>query len=95
MEQYMLPCVHKKIFGIDCFGCGTQRAIMLLLEGDIVAAFKMFPAIFTTILFFIFVALHFIDKSRNYTKMLIFLAICNAVIMIISYFYKYSFLLTK
>ena len=85
--------MHKKIFGIDCFGCGTQRSLFLLLEGDFVAAFKMFPAIYTTILFFVIVLLHFIDKSRDYTKIMIFLAIFNAVVMIISYFYKYSFLL--
>lgn len=95
MEDYMLPCMHKKIFGIDCMGCGTQRALMLLLQGDFYAAFKMYPAIFTTLLFFIVVALHFLDKKRNYKKMLIFLAISNATIMIISYFYKYSFLLTN
>ncbi|WP_177763820.1 DUF2752 domain-containing protein [Flavobacterium sp. I3-2] len=95
MEEYMLPCVHKKIFGIECFGCGTQRAIMLILQGDFGAAFKMYPAIYTTILFFIIVFLHFVDKKRNYNKMLIFLAIFNATIMIISYFYKYSFLLTN
>ena len=95
MKEYMLPCMHKKIFGIDCFGCGTQRSLFLLLEGDFVGAFKMFPAIYTTLLFFIIVALHFIDKSRNYTKYMIILAITNALIMIISYFYKYSFLLTN
>nr|WP_297309225.1 DUF2752 domain-containing protein [uncultured Flavobacterium sp.] len=95
MEDYMLPCMHKKIFGIDCMGCGTQRALMLLLQGDFYAAFKMYPAIFTTLLFFIVVALHFLDKKRNYKKMLIFSAISNATIMIISYFYKYSFLLTN
>lgn len=91
----MLPCMHKKIFGIDCFGCGTQRALLLLTDGQFVAAFKMFPAIYTTILFVIVVGLKFIDKKRNYNKMLIFLAITNATIMIISYFYKYSFILIK
>lgn len=85
--------MHKKIFGIDCFGCGTQRAFLLLLDGDFIAAFKMYPAIFTTLLFFITVFLHFVDKKRNYKKMLIFLAVFNAIIMIISYFYKYSFIL--
>ena len=95
MEEYMLPCVNKTIFGIDCFGCGTQRSLALLLHGDFVGAFKMFPAIYTTLLFFIIVALHFIDKSRNYSKILIFLVITNALIIVISYFYKYSFILTK
>ena len=88
MEEYMLPCMNKKLFGIECFGCGTQRSLMLLLKGDFVGAFNMFPAIFTTLLFFIVLALHFIDKSRNYQKAIIGLVITNAVIMVVSYFYR-------
>jgi uncharacterized membrane protein YozB (DUF420 family) len=88
MEEYMLPCLNKKLFGIDCFGCGAQRSLALLLKGDFVGAFTMYPAIFTTILFFIAVGLHFIDKSRNYHKAIIGLAITNAIIMVVSYFYR-------
>lgn len=88
MEEYMIPCMNKSIFGIDCMGCGTQRSLLLLLDGEFIEAFKMFPAIYTTILFFCFVLLHFIDKTRNYHKLLISFAILNASIMIISYFYK-------
>ncbi|WP_298141715.1 DUF2752 domain-containing protein [Flavobacterium sp.] len=88
MEDYMLPCMNKKLFGVECMGCGTQRSIDLLLHGDFIGAFKMFPAIYTTLLFFIFVGLHFIDKNRNYHKAIIFLAIVNAIIMVVAYFYK-------
>lgn len=88
MEEYMLPCMNKKIFGIECFSCGTQRSAYLLIQGDFVGAFKLFPAIYTTILLFLFLFLHFIDKKRNYSKIIIFLAIANAVIMVFSYLYK-------
>ena len=84
----MIPCVNKKLFGVECLGCGTQRALLLLLRGEFNAAFHMFPAIFTTILFFGVLGLHFIDKSRNYHKIIVSLAIINAVIMIVSYIYK-------
>ena len=86
----MMPCLSKSLFGIDCFGCGTQRALVLLLQGDLCAAFKMFPAIYTTILLFGIIGLHFIDKSRNYHKLIIGVAIINAVIMVIAYIYKMS-----
>ena len=88
MEEYLLPCVNKKIFGIECLGCGTQRSLVMLFHGDFIGAFQMFPAIYTTILLFSCIALHFIDKSRNYHKAIIGLAIINAVIMVIAYFYK-------
>lgn len=89
MEDYMIPCMNKTLFGVECFGCGTQRALLLLAKGDFVGAFQMFPAIYTTLLFFAFVALHIIDKSRNYKNFLIFFAIVNAIIMVGSYFYKH------
>jgi Protein of unknown function (DUF2752) len=88
IEDYMIPCMNKSFFGLDCLGCGTQRAFLLVLNGDFVKAFHMFPAIYTTILFFSFLGLNFIDKSRNYHKMIIGLAITNAIIMIIAFIYK-------
>ena len=88
IEDFMIPCINKTLFGVDCFGCGTQRAFLLILKGEFLEAFYMFPAIYTTILFFIILGLNFMDKSRNYHKIIILLAIMNAVIMIISYFYK-------
>jgi hypothetical protein len=88
MEKYMIPCMNKKLFGVECLGCGTQRSLLLLLQGDFAAAFKMFPAIYTTILLFLFIGLHIIDKSRNYQKIIIGLAITNAIIMIVAYIYK-------
>lgn len=91
MEEYMLPCMHKKLWGIDCIGCGTQRAAYMVTQGEFVGAFKMFPAIYTTILLFGFLFLHFIDKKRNYHKIIIFLAITNAVIMVFAYIYKNLF----
>ena len=90
VEKYMIPCINKKLFGVECLGCGTQRAFMLLLKGDFAGAYYMFPAIYTTVLFFGVLGLHFIDKSRNYHKLIIFLAVVNAIIMIVSYIYKMS-----
>ncbi len=88
----MLPCTNKAIFGVECMGCGTQRAFYLLMQGEFVEAFKMFPAIYTTIFFFIVAILHFIDHKRKYLNLLIILAILNAIIMFISYAYKMRFL---
>ena len=90
IEKYMLPCMNKWLFGVDCLGCGTQRSLLLFINGDFAKAFYQFPAIYTTLLLFGFLGLHFIDKSRNYQKIIIGMAITNALIMIIAYIYKMS-----
>ena len=88
----MLTCPSKKFLGIDCFGCGTQRAIVMVFEGRFSEAFQMFPAVYTLLLFFGMVVLNFADRKRNYSNILVFLAIINALIMVISYFYKHLYL---
>lgn len=37
-EGYFPRCIIKTITGYDCPGCGSQRAIHALLNGDIIAA---------------------------------------------------------
>ena len=91
MEEHMLPCMNKQLFGVECPGCGTQRAIAFLLEGEFYEAFKIFPAIYTLGLFFIFLALHLLDKKRNYYKLVIASAILNGAVIIIAYFIKIYF----
>ena len=92
MEKYMLPCMFKKMFGIDCIGCGLQRSLNFILHGEFEKAFFMFPAVYTSILFLLSVTLFVIDKKHNYGKIVISLAIINAAIMIVSYCYKMRFL---
>lgn len=87
-DNYMLPCMNKSLLGIDCLGCGTQRALMLIVNGDFNKAFYVFPPIYTTMLLFGLLGLHIIDKSRNYHKIIIVIALINALIMIFAYFYK-------
>lgn len=88
LEDYMLPCPSKKFFGIECFGCGSQRALALILKGEFYDAFFMFPAIYPLLIFLFFTILNFIDRKRNYGKVIISLAIISTLIMIISYFYR-------
>lgn len=87
-QEYMIPCISKKLFGIECLGCGSQRALLLIAQGDFTAAFIMYPPIYTMLAFFGFVLLHFTDKKRNYHSILITLALINALVMIFSYIYK-------
>lgn len=88
MEEYMLPCLSKKLFGIDCFGCGIQRAVLLLFQGEFEAAFYMYPAIYSMFLFFLFIGINFLDKTRNYHKIIVAFGIITAIMMVTSYFYK-------
>src|SRR5680860_131224 len=68
VKDYMLPCMTKQFLGFDCPGCGLQRSIVFLLQGDFVAAFKMYPAIYPMVLLFSFIGLKHIVSIRFENK---------------------------
>ena len=62
VDDYMLPCLTKQFLGFDCPGCGLQRSVVFLLQGEFVASFKMYPAIYPMLLLFSFIGIkHFVS----------------------------------
>ncbi|MEJ2112541.1 MAG: DUF2752 domain-containing protein [Flavobacteriaceae bacterium] len=87
-EQYMLPCLNKKLFGIECLGCGMQRSFILVFQGDFVGAFKMYPAIFTIIILVLFIIFNLFKKFKYDYKIKMGLLYLNIVIIVVSYLIK-------
>lgn len=90
LEEYMLQCTNKQLFGIECLGCGMQRATALLFRGEWIAAFKMYPAIYTIILLVALVIFNYFIKFKYDQQIKIGLLLLNAVIIVVSYFIKMS-----
>lgn len=87
-EDYMLPCLSKQLFDLECFGCGLQRSVYLLFQGEFVEAFKMYPAIYPLIVLFFFIGINMFFKFKLSTKIINILAIVTIATIIISYFIK-------
>jgi hypothetical protein len=87
-EDYMLPCITKNLFGFECLGCGSQRALSLLLHGEFISAFKMYPAIYTLIPLFLLIGINYFVKFKNDSKIISILAIVSISIILVSYIYK-------
>ena len=84
----MLPCLNKKLFGIDCLGCGMQRATVLLFRGEFAEAFRMYPAIYTLILLAVFLLINLRFQIPHAKLIKTSLIVINVLIIVISYFYK-------
>lgn len=54
----MLPCPIKSIFNVNCPGCGFQRSVIALLNGEIDKSFLLYPAAIPVLLLFLFGAIH-------------------------------------
>lgn len=87
-EDFMIPCLNKKLFGFECMGCGLQRSVSLILKGEFVSAFFMYPAIYSLIILFAFIVLNIFFKFKHATKITNVLAIVTVVIIIVSYIIK-------
>lgn len=88
VEDYMLPCLNKTLFGMECLGCGIQRSISLIFQGQFIAAFKMYPAIYTLLLLSIFLLFNLFFKFKHDYKVKMGLIILNVIIIVVSYFIK-------
>ena len=87
-EDYMLPCLNKKLTGIDCPGCGMQRSIVHISQGEFEQAFYMYPAIYTLILLLASIVIFTFIKYEKSTKIIVGLIYVNAAIIIVNYLIK-------
>ncbi|MEW7281106.1 DUF2752 domain-containing protein [Aquimarina sp. 2201CG1-2-11] len=88
LEKYMLPCLNKKLFGIDCLGCGMQRSMALLLKGDFIGAFYMYPAIYPLILLLLYLGSTFFMQFEHDKTIRITLISSTAFTIVVSYIIK-------
>jgi len=87
-EDYMIPCLTKKLLDIECFGCGLQRSVVLLFQGEFTQAFYMYPAIYTLIPLFLLFLVNTFFKIKYANKLISSLAIISIAIIIINFIIK-------
>ena len=87
-DDYMLPCLNKKLFGYECLGCGMQRSAALVLQGEFVQAFYMYPAIYTLILFFGVIIFNLFKPFKYASKLINILGLVSVSVIIISFILK-------
>jgi hypothetical protein len=89
LEDYMLPCLNREFLGVECPGCGLQRAFTLLLQGDFAGAFYMYPAIYTLILLFGFLLAGQYIRLRYANTINILLMISSVVLILVNFIMKF------
>lgn len=73
---------------MDCPGCGMQRSIVALLEGDIWDSLKVYPATIPIFSLLIFSALHIKFNFRSGAIIIRWMYIVCSIIVLIFYLYK-------
>ncbi len=91
IEKQQAPCFYKSVLGIECPGCGMQRAFIALLRGDLVGSFKLYPALIPTMVMLVFLVAHIGLKLKNGASILLYLFLFNTAIIVVNYLYKLLF----
>jgi len=88
MEAHLLSCPFKSHTGIDCPGCGFQRSILALANGDVSHSFQLYPASMPIIALIIFVPAHLKFDFKHGALGIKLAYSLIAVIIILNYIYK-------
>ena len=88
LKNHMLTCPSKHFFHFDCPGCGLQRSIVALLEGDLAKSLHLYPATMPILFCLIFTALHLKFKFKYGPEIIKGTFIFIALIIVTFYIYK-------
>jgi len=91
LENHMLPCFYKQTFGLDCPGCGMQRAIIALFKGDFTQSFEHYPPLLTLIILFVFSTVHILFDLKNGASIIKWIFIIASSSIFINFVYKLIF----
>ncbi|GGG49118.1 hypothetical protein GCM10011414_18660 [Croceivirga lutea] len=92
LDNYMLPCLNKRLFGFDCPGCGLQRSVAMLIKGDFLGALHMYPAIYPIILLLSFLIFDSFFELKSALTIKIILSLIVGITIISSYIFKITHL---
>ncbi|MCG8411063.1 MAG: DUF2752 domain-containing protein, partial [Bacteroidales bacterium] len=88
LENHMLECSFKSTTGLDCPGCGMQRSIIELLQGDFKGSIAYYPGLLPLLITLLFLIAHLRFKFKHGASILKYLYITDVAIIIISYVIK-------
>ena len=89
LQNHLIPCPFKYFTGIDCPGCGFQRSVLALMQGNLHKSLLLYPPAIPLLLFFAYgVADKYfkLDTPKYHVKKTLF--VITGGIILVSYGFK-------
>jgi len=91
LQNHLITCPFKALTGIDCPGCGFQRSLIALLQGDLSKSWSLYPPTIPLLFLFISVGLLYQLKVKRHSLIFKILVIAVGNFVMISYLHKMCF----
>lgn len=88
LEQHLLPCAYKMLFGIECPVCGFQRSFLALLKGELRESFFLYPPLVPVLVLFLLLGLFLVTQKMVAQRVMVTYAWSVLAIVLINYIVK-------
>ncbi|MBL7922428.1 MAG: DUF2752 domain-containing protein [Bacteroidia bacterium] len=76
------------MFGVDCPGCGMQRAFIALLRGDLLASLKYNASLIPFLITIFYTIGHLIFSFKNGAKCIVLLFSVTVSVLVVNFVIK-------
>lgn len=90
LEQHLFACAIRSTLGMDCPGCGMQRAFIALLRGDLPGSFRHHAALLPFLAMVIALLVQLKIKHVNGGKWVMWLFILTSAVTFVQFVYRLS-----
>ncbi|WP_293311412.1 DUF2752 domain-containing protein [Pedobacter sp. UBA5917] len=91
LQNHLIACPFKTLTGIDCPGCGFQRSLIALMQGDLSKSWSLYPPTIPLLFLFISAGLLYRLKIKQHSLIFKILVIAVGNFVMLSYIHKMFF----
>lgn len=84
LQKLLLPCPLKAVTGIDCPGCGFQRSLVALFQGNWTESYHLYPPTVPLLVVFSYAIFKWIfGFDKQDTAMKIIAVLCGWFVLVV------------
>lgn len=89
LEKHQFSCIIKSNLGFECPGCGTQRAIIALLKGNVFESLTIHPGVLLFMITFLMLIVQLFVQFKKGGWIIMCLFILSVAATLVNYVIRF------